>query len=107
MMTVSFTNINILENDQDIIEYYNAFNIYGDETLIEIVRKAYTKRDEYYHRRYQGFAPNNLKYNIDNLLGYFVLDDNRLLDLENAQMQCDFRHFYNLLNIEELVLLGW
>ena len=108
-------NINTLENDQDVIAFLEASNEgehfdidnVAPDIPIHIIVNAYVKRDEYYNSRYQNFAPNNLKFNIDKLLSYFEIDNNRIDDLENAQRECDFRQFYSLLSVEELNLLGW
>ena len=110
-------NINTLENDQDVIAFLDACEAFeGDhfdidnvvtDIPIHIIVNAYVKRDEYYNLRYQNFAPNNLKFNIDKLLTYFEIDSNRIDDLERAQRDCDFRQFYSLLSVEELTFLGW
>ena len=108
---MSFENINTLENDVDVIAFYRATEDSensGIEIPHDIIINAYTKRDEYYQNRYEGFAPNNLKFNIDKLLTYYEhIDNNRLSDLENAQIQCNFREFYSILNVEELYVLGY
>ena len=109
-MLVQSENIIRLENDQDVIEYERAseeFENYGIEIPRNVIINAYVKRDEYYNRRYDNFSPNNLKFNLDKLLTYFVLDENRINDLENAIQQCNYRQFYSLLSIEEMVVLGW
>ena len=109
-MLVQSDNINRLENDQDVMEYERAreeYENYDIEIPRNVIINAYVKRDEYYNQRYDYFAPNNLKFNLDRLLMYFVLDQIRINDLESAIVQVNFRQFYSLLNIEELILLGW
>ena len=109
-MFVQSENINRLESDQDVIEYERAweeFENFDIEIPRYVIINAYVKRDEYYNRRYDNFAPNNLKFNLDKLLMYYVLDQNRINDLERAIEQSNFREFYSLLNIEEMHLLGW
>ena len=109
-MYLQVENINRLENDQDVMEYERSLTEYedfGNEIPYNVIVNAYVKRDEYYNQRYDNFAPNNLKYNLDRILMFLVLDQDRINDLEYAIQQCNFRSFYSLLSIEELHLLGW
>ena len=109
-MLVQNCNINMLENEQEVVAFYRAWEEYenfGIEVPIHAIVDAYVRRDKYYNQRYDNFSPNNLKFNLDKLIMYFVLDENRINDLEEAITQNNFRLFYSLCNVEELHVLGW